>query len=176
VIHQRTFTTDLHLRADSDRQIAGTLVPYGVQATVTEDGVTYVEDFAPGALAGDVARAGEVGLFALHPRSGDVLPIGRTVEFTDSAAGFDGAWHISDTEFGNDVLTLVRDRALRCLSAGFSEGTNRWHNRSRVTRVTARLDHASLVGRGAYSDARLRAEVAAARPDPLLLLARLRSR
>jgi phage head maturation protease len=176
MIHTRTFTTDLHVRDGDGRVIAGCLVPYGVTTTVTEDGVTYVEDFAPHSLAEDVGRAGELALYATHPRSGDVLPIGPTVELLDLPTGLDGAWRISETDFGDDVLALVHDRALRCLSAGFVEvpGGNRWHTRSRVTRVRARLDHAALVSKGAYADARLRAETAAARPDPLLLLARLR--
>jgi hypothetical protein len=59
-------------------------------------------------------------------------------------AGLDGEWRVSETSFGDEVLTLVRDKALRSLSAGFSEGRNRWHTRDRVTRLTATLDHAAL--------------------------------
>jgi phage head maturation protease len=80
---------------------------------------------------------------------------------------------VSETEFGTEVLTLVRDKALRSLSAGFTEGRNRWHTRSRVTRLTATLDHAALVRRGAYPTARLRA--AQTQPRLLLPLARMRS-
>jgi len=168
----RTFATDLHVRED-DRVIAGTLVPYGVPAQVTEYGKTYTEDFAPHAFAADVGRAGEIELTALHPRSGDVLPIGVTLTLTDTRTGLDAEFRISETEFGNDVLTLVRDKALRSLSAGFAEGRNQWHTRDHVTRVTATLDHAALVRRGAYPNARLRG--AQARTDPLQLIARLRS-
>ena len=173
MIHTRTFAAELHARDDS-REFVGTLVPYGQQATVTEFGRTYVEDFAPGALAADVARAGEVELMALHPRSGAEMPVGITVELLDTPAGLDGRWRVSETEFGNDVLTLVRDKALRFLSAGFTEGRNQWHTRERVTRVTASLDHAALVRRPAYTGARLRG--AQGQHDPLLLLARLRLR
>ena len=79
---------------------------------------------------------------------------------------------MSETSFGDEVLTLVRDKALRSLSAGFAEGRNRWHTRDRVTRLTATLDHAALVRRGAYPGARLRGTRPAG--DPLQLLARLR--
>jgi HK97 family phage prohead protease len=130
--------------------VSGTLVPYGVPTTVREYGKTYIEDFAPGAFAADVARAAEVELCALHPRSGAEMPVGITVSLADTDAGLDGQWRISETEFGNDVLTLVRDRALRYLSAGFTEGRSRWHTRCRVTRLSASLDHAALVRRGAY--------------------------
>ena len=170
-LHLRTFTTEL---ATDDRVIRGRLVPYGQPTRVTEYGRTYTEDFAAGAFAADVERAGEVELTALHPRSGAELPIGVTVSLTDTPTGLDGEWRISETSFGDEVLTLVRDKALRSLSAGFGEGTNRWHTRERVTRLTATLDHAALVRRGAYPNARLRA--AEDRGDPLLLLCRMRLR
>ena len=171
MILTRTFTGDLHVR-DDDRVITGTLVPYGQPVQVREYGRTYTEDFAPGAFAADVDRASEVELTALHPRSGADLPIGITLSLTETPTGVDGEWRISETEFGTEVLTLVRDRALRSLSAGFSEGRNKWHTRDRVTRLTATLDHAALVRRGAYPTARLRGAEGVG--DPLQLLARLR--
>lgn len=171
MILTRTFTADLQVRGD-DRVITGTVVPYSQPVQVREYGKTYVEDFAPGAFAADLARAADVELTALHPRSGAELPIGVTLSLTDTPTGLDGEWWISETSFGDEVLTLVRDKALRCLSAGFAEGRNRWHSRDRVTRLTASLDHAALVRRGAYPGARLRA--AQARHDPLQTLARLR--
>lgn len=140
---------------------------------VHEYGKAYVEDFAPGAFAADIARAAEVELTAaLHPRSGAELPIGLTLSLTDTPTGLDGEWRVSKTSFGDEVLTVVRGKALRCLSAGFTEGRNRWHTAARVTRLTASLDHAALVRRGAYPSARLR--TAQARHDPLQTLARLR--
>jgi len=172
MILTRTFTTELHVR-DDDRIIAGTLVPYGQPVQIREYGKTYTEDFAAGAFAGDVARASEVELTALHPRSGAELPIGITLSLTDTPTGLDGEWRVSETEFGTEVLTLVKDKALRSLSAGFSEGRNRWHSRDRVTRLTATLDHAALVRRGAYPNARLR-DSHGNHLDPLQLLARLR--
>ena len=157
---------------DSSCAVPGTLVPYGVPAQVTEYGKTYTEDFAPHAFAADVSRAGEIELTALHPRSGDVLPIGVTLTLADTATALDAEFRISETEFGNDILVLVRDKALRSLSAGFSEGRNQWHTRDHVTRVTATLYHVAVVRRGAYPAARLRA--AERRRDPLQLIARLR--
>jgi hypothetical protein len=73
-----------------------------------------------------VARAAEVELTALHPRSGAELPIGITPSLTDTEAGLDGEWRVSETSFGDDVLTLVCDHGLRHLSASLSEGRNRW--------------------------------------------------
>ncbi len=177
MIHTRTLNTELHVRED-DRVITGTLVPYGTPTTVVENGKRYVEDFAPGAFAGDMVRAADVELTALHPRSGAELPIGITVSLTDTPTGLDGEWRVSETTFGDEVLTLVRDRALRSLSAGFAELTNRWHTRDRVTRLTATLDHAALVRRGAYPGALLRGAGQDGLPTntDLLLLARMRTR
>ena len=164
MILTRTYATELHVR-DDDRVITGTLVPYGQPVQIREYGRTYTEDFGSHAFAADVDRAGEIELTALHPRSGDQLPIGITLSLTDTAHGLDGEWRISETDFGTEVLTLVRDKALRSLSAGFTEGRNRWHTRDRVTRLTATLDHAALVRRGAYPNARLRG--AEGTTDPL---------
>src|SRR5215212_6729435 len=107
MILTRTFTSDLHVR-DDGRVITGTLVPYNEPVRIHEYGKTYTEDFAA-----DVARASEVELTALHPRSGAELPIGITLSLTDTPTGLDCEWRVSETEFGTEVLTLVRDRALR---------------------------------------------------------------
>jgi phage head maturation protease len=64
-----------------------------------------MESFAPGAFA----DAGVHTLTAAHPRDGAELPIGDSVEVRDQADGLHGAWHVSDTDTGNEVLTLIRD-------------------------------------------------------------------
>jgi phage head maturation protease len=168
----RSWSTELHCRDDGT--LTGTVVPYGVPATVLEHGRRYVEDFGPHALAGDVGRAGEIELTMLHPRTGRDVPVGITTALTDTDAGLDGTWQVLDTEAGRDALTLVRAKALRFLSAGFAElpGGNRWHARDRVTRTAATLDHVALVRRGAYPGAMLRS----GGPDPALVAMRLRSR
>jgi hypothetical protein len=71
------------------------LVPYCQPVHVREYDKAYVEDFAPGAFA-DIARAAEVELTALHPRSGAELPIGLTLTLTDSPTGLDGEWRINN--------------------------------------------------------------------------------
>jgi hypothetical protein len=123
VILTHTFTSELHVR-DDNRVITGTLVPYGQPVQIREYGRTYTEDFAAGAFAADVERASEIELTALHPRSGAELPIGIMLSLTDTPTGLDGEWRVSETEFGTQVLTLVREKALRSLSAGFAEGRN----------------------------------------------------
>jgi HK97 family phage prohead protease len=156
VLH-RAFTTDLQIRADGDgRVLFGPLLPWGVEARVFEPtvGRVVVEVFERGALA-DV-EAAAVPLTARHPRDNETLPIGVGVELRDEADAAHGAWHVSDTEAGNEVLALARDGVPLSLSIGFvpAPGGSRWtQDRSRVTRTRAALDHVAVVRRGAYRGA-----------------------
>jgi hypothetical protein len=111
---------------------------------VLDRGRLVVETFERGALAGtDQAR---VPLTARHPRDAETLPIGRTVELEDRADGAWGAWHVSRTRSGDEVLELARDGVPLGLSVGFLEvpGGSRWspepppHRRRRGGRHGAR--------------------------------------
>ena len=85
-----------------------------------------VETFQGGALADtDPAR---VPLTATHPRDNQTLPIGVTVELEERADAAWGAWRVSDTALGNEVLALARDGVPLGLSVGFAEvpGGSRW--------------------------------------------------
>jgi HK97 family phage prohead protease len=148
----RAYATDLEIRSDG-RTVEGVAVPYGQEASI---GRGVVEVFTRGAFGGtDPAR---VPFTARHPESGDVLPIGPTVELRDDAAGLVGAWRVSKTSFGDDVLELIRDRALTGLSVGFKEvaGGNVWNlERTRVERRAALLHHVAAVPFPAYEDARV---------------------
>jgi phage head maturation protease len=86
---------------------------------VLDRGRLVVETFERGALAGtDPAR---VPLTARHPRDAETLPIGRTVGLEDRADGAWGAWHVSRTALGDEVLELARDGVPLGLSVGFLE-------------------------------------------------------
>jgi uncharacterized protein len=156
ILH-RAFTTDLQLRADGDgRVLFGPLLPWNVEARVYEPtvGRVVIEVFERGALAG--VDPATVPLTSRHPRDNETLPVGVTVELRDEADAAHGAWHVSDTEAGNEVLQLARDGVPLALSVGFvpAPGGSRWtHNRSRVTRTRAALDHVAVVRRGAYRGA-----------------------
>jgi Caudovirus prohead serine protease len=88
-----------------------------------------------------------------------------------------GAWHVSDTALGNEVLALARDGVPLGLSVGFAEvaGGSRWSpDRRRVTRTRAELDHVAVVRVPAYAGAGVAALCAALQPAATLLtLARL---
>jgi HK97 family phage prohead protease len=171
----------LHLRDGGDgRTIEGALLPWGVEARVLDRGRLVVEMFERGALAdADPAR---VPLTATHPRDNQTLPIGVTVELEERADAAYGAWRVSKTALGDEVLALAVDGVPLGLSVGFLEvaGGSRWSpDRRRVTRTRALLDHVAVVRVGAYAGAGVQGVRAAHGPAlayPLATLARLRGR
>jgi uncharacterized protein len=178
MIHVRDFTSAVHVRDDGDgRTLAGVVLPWGTEAKVRDRGRLVTETFERGALAGtDPSR---VPLTATHPQDAGMLPIGVTVELRDEADALHGAWHVSKTAVGDEVLELARDGVPLGLSIGFLEvpGGSRWSaDRQRVTRTRATLDHIAVVRQPAYVGAGI-AEVraAAARAEAMaVLLALLR--
>jgi HK97 family phage prohead protease len=177
MIHVRQLQSSLHVRDGGDgRTLVGPLLPWGVEARVVDQGRLVVETFARGALEGtDPAR---VPLTATHPRDAGTLPIGVMVEFEERADAAHGAWHVSDTMIGNEVLALARDGVPLGLSVGFAEvpGGSRWSaDRQRVTRTRAALDHVAVVRVPAYQGAGVvgvRRRVAPTTPVLLTLLGR----
>jgi uncharacterized protein len=152
MIHVRSFTSALAVRDGGDgRTLHGPVLPWGVEARVVDAGRLVTETFERGALAGtDPAR---VPLTATHPRDAGTLPIGVTVELHDLADALHGAWRVSATTLGDEVLALARDGVPLGLSIGFEEvpGGSRWSaDRQRVTRTRAALDHIAVVRVPAY--------------------------
>jgi HK97 family phage prohead protease len=157
----RSFQAALHVRDGGDgRTLVGPVMPWGVEARVLDRGREVVETFQRGALA-DVDPA-RVPLTATHPRDAQTLPIGRTVELEERADAAWGAWRVSRTALGDEVLELAHDGVPLGLSVGFLEvpGGSQWSaDRRRVTRTRAALDHVAVVRVPAY----LGAEVAGVR-------------
>jgi HK97 family phage prohead protease len=176
-LHTRSFTSSLTVRDNGDgRTLVGPLLPWQVPARVVDQGRLVTETFERGALAG--TDPGRVPLMATHPRDAGTLPIGVTVELEDRADVAWGAWHVSDTLIGNEVLALARDGVPLGLSIGFAEvpGGSRWSaDRQRVTRTRAELDHIAVVRVPAYAGAGVvgvRWRVAPTTPVLLTLLRR----
>jgi HK97 family phage prohead protease len=142
-----------------------------VPAQVVDRGRFVTETFERGALAG--TDPGRVPLTATHPRDASTLPIGVMVEFEERADAAHGAWRVSDTMIGNEVLALARDGVPLGLSVGFAEvpGGSRWNaERTRVTRTRATLDHVAVVRVPAYAGAGVvGVRSGDARPTPVLL-------
>jgi len=176
----REVATGLQVRDDGDgRTLVGPLVPWGITARVLDRGRLVDETFERGALAdADPAR---VPLTARHPVDNQQLPIGVTVELVERDDAAWGAWRVSDTALGNEVLALARDGVPLGLSIGFMEvaGGSRWSpDRRRVVRTRALVDHVAVVRKGAYAGAGVvgMREQGSWPPEayPLLSLARLR--
>ena len=166
----------LHVRDGGDgRTLEGPLLPWGVEARVLDRNRMVVETFERGALAGtDPTR---VPLTATHPRDQQQLPIGVTVELEERADAAWGAWRVSKTALGDEVLELARDGVPLGLSVGFMEvpGGSRWSlDRRRVVRTRAALDHVAVVRVPAYAGAGVVGVRSAPSATPLLDLARLR--
>jgi phage head maturation protease len=109
------------------------------------------------------------------------LPIGRTVELEERDDAAWGAWYVSKTALGDEVLELARDGVPLGLSVGFMEvpGGSRWSpDRQRVTRTRARLDHVAVVRTAAYAGALVAGlrgyRMSGCEEVPLSALARLR--
>jgi HK97 family phage prohead protease len=171
------YPATLHLRDGGDgRTIEGPLLPWGVEARVLDRGRMVVETFQRGALAG--VEASRVPLTARHPRDNQELPIGVTVALEERADAAWGAWRVSKTALGDEVLELARDGVPLGLSVGFLEvpGGSRWSpDRRRVTRTRAALDHVAVVRVPAYAGAGVVGVRGGSLPPatPLLTLARL---
>jgi HK97 family phage prohead protease len=148
----REVATGLHVRDGGDgRTLVGPLLPWRVEARVLDRGRLVLEQFERGALAG--TDPGRVPFTATHPRDNQQLPIGVTVELEERDDAAWGAWRVSDTAIGNEVLALAADGVPLGLSIGFMEvaGGSRWSpDRRRVVRTRAQLDHIAVVRTPAY--------------------------
>jgi HK97 family phage prohead protease len=151
MIEHRSYLADLEVRSEH-REIVGLAVPYNAPTMIG----SYTETFMRGAFA----DAGTHPLTASHPRDGGELPIGVSTELREANDGLHGIWKVSRTNLGDEVLELVADGALTGLSIGFVPlpGGDRWsHNRTKVERLRAELDHVGVVRRPAYDTARIAA-------------------
>lgn len=169
-IEVRTAALELELRDDGDgRTLHGVLVPYGREVRVG----SYVESFAFGAFADTDPAA--VPLLALHDH--ESLPVGRAMSLQETPAGLEGALRVSETRAGDEVLTLIRDRAVSGLSIGFTPIQDRWNaSRSKVERIKARLREVSVTPFPVYAEAQIAAVRSEEDPPrtPRLTVARYR--
>lgn len=151
-------STPSDLEVSAGRTIVGIAVPFGQWATVSDDGgrTRYDESFRRGAFKRTIDERGPERVKAMVMHDRGRLPIGRASVLREDAAGLYAELKISRTEFGDEILELVRDGALDALSIGFTPDRHGevWDaRRSKVERTSVRLREISVVDVGAYPDA-----------------------
>ena len=84
------------------------------------------------------------------------LPVGKTIDLTETPQALTVRARVSDTVAGNDALTLIHDGVLDGLSVGFYMLGETWSPDRTVRTVTrAELRELSLVNFPAYDNARV---------------------
>ena len=149
----RTFAGDLTVRADgTGRTIAGIVVPFDVEARVSDGGRPYTERFRRGSFARTIKHRGDrVKLLMQHDSA---EPIGKAVELREDATGLYGEFRVSSVPTGDQALELVRDGVLDSFSVGFAPIQHEQDGDVTV-RTEVALREASLVTFPAYEDARV---------------------
>jgi HK97 family phage prohead protease len=147
----RNYDEDVVLRAEG-RTIYGVIVPYNDTITVNDGRGEYRERFMRGAFKRSIEQTPKKGfqLYANHETRR--FPIGRSVELREEQHGLVGAFAVSQTQGGDEALTLVADGVVRAFSVGFSPIQERAVD-GVVERTEVALREVSLVGMPAYDNA-----------------------
>jgi HK97 family phage prohead protease len=152
----RTNPVDLEVTSAGDgRTICGLAVPFGVKATVSDDGgrTSYVEQFRNGAFARTIRERGAQSVKSLAMHAKDRLPIGRASLLREDHAGLYAEIRVSKTTLGDEVLELVRDGSLDSLSIGFRGVHHVPLGRDHIERTEVALREISPVWAPAYEGA-----------------------
>jgi HK97 family phage prohead protease len=143
----RSFSPDVEVRSSGDgRTLSGIAVPYNSPQQID---ATLTEQFAPGAFNAVIRAAHRVPFARDHIALGGD-PIGIIKVLRDDTKGLYFEARVSETQLGNDTLTLIRDGVLDEVSIAFREKQNRRLADGTVERVTADLRELAVVLSGAY--------------------------
>ena len=153
----RTFACDLEVRADgTGRTVYGICCPFDSPADIHEDGFPVRESFTRGAFAKTISERGPRRVKFLAQHNLNMLPIGRAIELREDSHGLFGAFRVSQTQAGDEVLALVADGALDSFSIGFQPVRSRWsRDMKSVTRVAVKLFEVSCVSFPAFAEAKI---------------------
>lgn len=158
-VQQRAWRTDFDVADSEGRIVSGIAVPFNSPTQIFEHGLVFNETWVRGSTKENIEKRGNrIKVLGFHDSR--ALPLGKPVNLEDRA---DGMWieaRISDTQAGNEALTLVRDGVLDGFSVGFSipEGGDTW-NKSQTERTITRANvhEVSLVNFPAFDRARVEA-------------------
>jgi HK97 family phage prohead protease len=136
------------------RTVCGILVPWDTP-TVINDRLT--EGFRSGAFDRQMERPYRVPFALGHMGANGELgghAVGRLTMIRNDAAGLYGEAYVSETERGDEVLTLLRDGVYGSLSIGFRDMAPQAPDKDGVTwRTSAQLIELAVVLTPAYEDA-----------------------
>lgn len=169
-VAQRAWQADFSVADSEGRIVTGIAVPFNSPTTIYENGRLFDEVWQPGSTEETIAKRGDrMKILAFH--SSRQMPLGRPTLLEERAAGLYIEARISDTQDGNDALTLVRDGVLDGFSVGFTvpDGGDAWAEEGdRLVRSISRahLHEVSLVNFPAFDDARVESVRQASIIDP----------
>ena len=168
----RAFPVDLEVRADG-RTIAGIAAPFDTPTNIVDFAGQYIETIRRGAFARTIAERGPTKVKLNVQHDVQSLPIGRATLLREDAQGLYAEFRVSQTDRGNEALTLVRDGTLDGLSIGFRAIRSDWSaDHASRTLLEVALDEVSVVTHAAYEDARILAVRSVT--SPLLQTAQMR--
>lgn len=138
----------------SRRQIAGRVIPWGVDATDSRGMGKW--RFNSGSLNWTKSQVGRVKLLRDHDPS---QPVGKALSLEDRSDGLYGIYSVARGEEGDKVLSLAEDGVLDGFSAGARIEVDGWEmsaeDRSVRDVLNARLVETTVTALPAYDDARV---------------------
>lgn len=153
-------TYEAEFTAGDGRTVDVRIVPYGVPATVSDDGgrTMYREEWQAGAFDEQLIAGHRLKVllnFEHRPGIGDV--VGKGIALRSLPDGLHGSFRMSDTQDGEKALELINDGILDSVSleAFPKKGGSVRTAEGVVRRVKAHLHNVALCRRGAFDDARV---------------------
>lgn len=153
LVLRRTFEADITV--GDGRTLDVRVVPYGVQADVSDGGPVYREEWAEGCFDAQLGAANRVDVLLNfeHERGIGGL-IGRGLALRSVPGdGLHATFRIFDTQDGDKAIELVREEVLRGVSLEAYAKKSVRTAEGVVRRVKAHLDKAALCRRPAFKDA-----------------------
>ena len=152
----RTFEFDYELRSDGDgRTVWGLAVPFGVETPIRDGEGDYDEQFARGSFSKTLAEGKRaVKVLDRHSRASD--PLGSVTSAVETSVGLEVEMRFADTARADEVLELIRVKAMDGLSVGFIPVKTNWSERDgrrKAERTEVALLEVSIASFAAYPDA-----------------------
>jgi HK97 family phage prohead protease len=150
----RTYPAELAV--EKGRTIEARLAPFGVKTNVADPPryEPYVEEFAPGAFAGQVGtKAARVWLNFEHQQGLRGI-VGHSLRLHEKPDGLHGTFHVHPNSDGDKALQLVREGVLGGISLEFKPLRSRVVD-GIVQRLRVHVDAASLCRFPAYQAAQV---------------------